>query len=59
MERTWDVILRYRTQSVMMVRLDQPILREVLEKLMSSVESDVLTELLQRTAPMISRSQEY
>ena len=44
MERTWDVIRRYRTQSVMKVGLNQPIMREVLEKLMSSVESDVLTE---------------
>ena len=44
MERTWDVIRRYGAQSVMKVGLNQPILREVLEKLMSSVESDVLTE---------------
>ena len=44
MERTWDVIRRYGTQSVMKVGLNQPIMREVLEKLMSSVESDVLTE---------------
>ena len=44
MERTWDVIRRYGTQSVMKVGLSQPIMREVLEKLMSSVESDVLTE---------------
>ena len=46
MERTWDVIRRYGTQSVMKVGLNQPIMREVLEKLMSSVESDVLTESL-------------
>ena len=44
MERTWDVIHRYGTQSVMKVGLNQPIMREVLEKLISSVESDVLTE---------------
>ena len=44
MERTWDVIRRYGTQSVMKVGLNQPIMREVLEKLMSSVESDLLTE---------------
>ena len=44
MERTWDVIRRYGTQSVMKVGLNQPIMREVLDKLMSSVESDVLTE---------------
>ena len=43
-ERTWDVIRRYGTQSVMKVGLNQPIMREVLEKLMSSVESDVLPE---------------
>ena len=44
MERTWDVIRRYGTQSVINVGLNQPIKREVLETLMSSVESDVLTE---------------
>ena len=44
MERTWDVIRRYGTQSVMKVGLNRPIMRKVLEKLMSSVESDVLTE---------------
>ena len=44
MERTWDVIRRYGTQSIMKVRLNQPIMREVLEKIMNSVESDVLTE---------------
>ena len=44
MERTWDVICRYGTQSIMKVGLNQPIMREVLEKLMNSVESDVLTE---------------
>ena len=44
MDRTWDVIRRYGTQSVMKVGLNQPIIREVLGKLMSSVESDVLTE---------------
>ena len=44
MERTWDVIRKYGTQSVMKVGLSQPIMRDVLGKLMSSVESDVLTE---------------
>ena len=43
-ERTWDVIRRYGTQSIMKVGLNQPIMREVLEKIMNSVESDVLTE---------------
>ena len=44
MERTWDVIRSYGTQSVMNVGLSQPIMRKILEKLMSSEESDVLTE---------------
>ena len=44
MERTWDVIRGYGTQSVMKVGLNKPIMREVLEKIMNSVESDVLTE---------------
>ena len=44
MERIWDVIRRYGTQSIMKVGLNQPIMREVLEKLMNSVESDVLTK---------------
>ena len=44
MERTWDVIRRYGTQSIMKVGLNQPIMREVLEKIVNSVESDVLTE---------------
>ena len=44
MERTWDMIRRYGTQSLMKVGLNQPIMREILEKLMSSVEFDVLTE---------------
>ena len=43
MERTWDVIRRHGTQSVMKVGLNQPIMREVLEKIRNSVESDVLT----------------
>ena len=43
-ERTWDVIRRYETQSVMKVGLNQLIMREVLGKLMSSAESDVLIE---------------
>ena len=44
MERTWHVIRRYGTQSVMKVGLNQPNMREVLGKLMSSNESDGLTE---------------
>ena len=44
MERSWDVIRRYGTQSIMKVGLNQPIMREVLEKIMNSIESDVLTE---------------
>ena len=43
-ERAWDVIRRYGTQSVMKVGLNQPIMRKVLQKIMNSVESDVLTE---------------
>ena len=44
MERTWDVIRRHGTQSVMKVGLNQAIMREVLGKLMSIADSDVLTE---------------
>ena len=44
MKRTRDVIRRYGTQSVMKVGLNQPIMREVQDKLMSSAESDVLTD---------------
>ena len=44
MERTWDVIRRYGTQSIMKVGLNQPIMREFLEKIVNSMESDVLTE---------------
>ena len=44
MERTWDVIRRYGTQSIMKVELNQPIMREVLEKVVNSVKSDDLTE---------------
>ena len=44
MERSWEVIRRYETQSIMKVGLNQPIMREVLEKIMNSIESDVLTE---------------
>ena len=44
MERSWDVIRRYGTQSIMKVGLNQPIMRDVLEKIMNSIESDVLTE---------------
>ena len=44
MEKSWDVIRRFGTQSIMKVGLNQPIMREVLEKIVSSMESDVLTE---------------
>ena len=44
METTWDVIRRYGTQSVGKVGFNQPIMLEVLGKLMSFTESDVLTE---------------
>ena len=44
MEKSWDVIRLYGTQSIMKVGLNQPIMREVLEKIVSSMESDVLTE---------------
>ena len=44
MGRSWDVIRRYGTQSIMKVGLNQPIMREILEKIMNSMESDVLTE---------------
>ena len=44
MERTWDAIRRYGTQSIMKVGLNQPIMRAVLEKVLNSIESDVLTE---------------
>ena len=44
MERSWDVIRRYGTQSISKVGLNQPIVREVLEKIVNSMESDVLTE---------------
>ena len=44
MERTWSVIRRCGTQSVMRVRLNQPIMREVMEKMMEFTESDIVTE---------------
>ena len=44
MERSWDVIRRYGTQSKMKVGLNQPIKCEVLKKIVNSMESDVLTE---------------
>ena len=44
MEKSWDVIRRYGTQSIMKVGLNQSIMREVLEKIVNSMESDVLTE---------------
>ena len=42
--RTWDVIRRCGTQSIMKVGLNQPIMREVLEKIVNAAEFDVLTE---------------
>ena len=44
MERTWDVIRRYGTEYIMKVGLNQPIMPQVLEKIVNSVESDILTE---------------
>ena len=44
MEKSWDVIRRYGTQSIMKVGLNQPIMREFLEKIVNCMESDVLTE---------------
>ena len=44
MESSWDGIRRYGTQSIMKVGLNQPIMREDLEKIINSMESDVLTE---------------
>ena len=44
MERNWDVICRYGTQSVIKVGLNQPIMLRCFRKLMSSTESDDLTE---------------
>ena len=38
------MIRRYGTQSIMKMGLSQPNMREVLEKIVNSVESDVLTE---------------
>ena len=42
--RSRDVIRRYGTQSIMKVGLNQPIMREVQEKIVNSMASDVLTE---------------
>ena len=44
MERSWDVIRRYGTQSIMKVGLNEPIMRAVREKIMNSIESDVLAK---------------
>ena len=44
MERSWDVIRLYGTQSIMRVGLNQPIMREVQEKILNLIESDFLTE---------------
>ena len=45
MKSTWSVIRRYGTQqSVMRLELNQPIIREVIEKMMESTESNGLTE---------------
>ena len=44
MEKTWSIIRRYGTQSVMKMGLNQPIMPELIEKLMESTDSDGLTE---------------
>ena len=44
MESSWNVIRRCGTQFVMQVGLNQAIMREVIEKMMESTESDSLTE---------------
>ena len=44
MESTWDIIWRYSTQPVMGVGLNQPIMRDLLGKMMEPTESDSLTE---------------
>ena len=44
MESTWEVIRRYGTQPVMRVGLNQPIMLEVLGKMMEPTESDGVTE---------------
>ena len=42
-EKTLHVIRRYWTQSVMKVELNQPIMREILEKLMGPTGSDCVS----------------
>ena len=54
MESMWSIIRRYGTQSVMRVGLNQPIMREVIEKMMESTESDGLTESRKK---MLKRAQ--
>ena len=52
------MIRRYGTQSIMKMGLNQPIMREVLEKIVNSVESDVLTEAVTEDSaddPQITR----
>ena len=44
MENTWNVIRRYGTQSMMRVGLNQPIRRDVIEKMMEFAESEGLTK---------------
>ena len=44
MESNWSIIRKYGSQSVMRLRLNQPIMREVIEKMVESTESDCLTE---------------
>ena len=44
MESTWVLIWRYGTQSVMTVGLNQPIMREVIEKMMEFTEYDGRTD---------------
>ena len=44
MKSAWNINRRYGTQSVMRVGLNQPIMHEVIEKLVESTESISLTE---------------
>ena len=44
MESIWSIIKRYGTQSVIRVGLNQPIRRELIEKMMESTKSDGRTE---------------
>ena len=53
MESTWGIIQRYATQSVMRVVLNQPIMRELIEKMVESTESDGLTEESAEESPIM------